>query len=236
MLWMGSELVDWNMPVSSVLEVVQQVWPAGKRLLDIGCGAGALVQSLAEAGYEAAGCDPQAEQIERASARVRNARFSVASAESLPFADGAFDGALMVHALHHVPPAAMSSALREALRCLAGGGFLVVVEPLADVHFFEVLRVLDDETTIRRQAQEALDQAVSSKMLRRHAEHVWVRRQVFANEDALLAFAVAADPSRAVQARALWSSISERFRANGARVAGGYAFDQPIRCDVFTAP
>jgi len=68
----------------------------GMQALDVGCGPGALTEVLAErlgpASVSAA--DPSEPFVEACRARVPGARVEVASAEALPFADGAFDAAL----------------------------------------------------------------------------------------------------------------------------------------------
>jgi ubiquinone/menaquinone biosynthesis C-methylase UbiE len=69
---------------------------AGQRVLDVGCGSGALVAQLAEiVGAESvSGIDPSEPFVEASRARVPGARVLVGSAESIPFADGEFDATL----------------------------------------------------------------------------------------------------------------------------------------------
>jgi ubiquinone/menaquinone biosynthesis C-methylase UbiE len=69
---------------------------AGQRVLDVGCGSGALVAALAEVlGAEnITGVDPSEPFVEATSTRVPGARVLVGSGESLPFADGEFDATL----------------------------------------------------------------------------------------------------------------------------------------------
>jgi ubiquinone/menaquinone biosynthesis C-methylase UbiE len=68
----------------------------GQRALDVGCGSGALVATLAEllGAENVAGVDPSEPFVEAARARVPGARILVGPAESLPFADGEFDATL----------------------------------------------------------------------------------------------------------------------------------------------
>jgi len=68
----------------------------GQRALDVGCGSGALVASLADVlgAEKVTGLDPSEPFAEAARARVPKARILVGSAESLPFADGEFDATL----------------------------------------------------------------------------------------------------------------------------------------------
>jgi ubiquinone/menaquinone biosynthesis C-methylase UbiE len=221
------------MSVASALDVVSATWPLGSLLLDVGCGAGQFVRSLVDAGYSASGCDPQAELVEQARLLVPQADFRNSGAQSLPYDRGQFDGAIMVHSLHHVPIADMQQAVREAMRCIRRGGRLAVVEPLTTGSFFTVLRALDDETEIRDAAQAALARAVEDGDLVRVAEYLWTRRQVFADVDEVITFAVKADPTRANAARRLRPLLENAFAASSVPVASDFALDQPIRCDVF---
>lgn len=224
------------MVISSAIDVARNLWPVGGRILDIGCGSGGFVAALRAEGLDATGCDPQAERIMEARRKVAGARFDVAGAEALPYRHAEFDGCTMVHSLHHVPGHLMMRALAEALRCLRPGGQLVVIEPLAEGSFFEVLRLVDDETALRNAAQRALREACDAGLLQRVAHHEWTRRQVYSDMAALATFITSADPSRAERLTELHDEIATRFASAGVPVEGGLAFDQPIRCDVFMAP
>jgi SAM-dependent methyltransferase len=73
--------------------------PKGLRWIDVGCGNGAFTEVLIARSAPAAvtGIDPSEYQIDYAREResVKLARFRVANAHSLPFADNSFDAAAM---------------------------------------------------------------------------------------------------------------------------------------------
>jgi ubiquinone/menaquinone biosynthesis C-methylase UbiE len=64
----------------------------GQRILEVGCGAGAVLTLLQESGAALHGVDYSAPHIEIARRALPSADFRVAEACSLPFADGIFDG------------------------------------------------------------------------------------------------------------------------------------------------
>jgi SAM-dependent methyltransferase len=66
------------------------------RVLDVGCGPGALAEALAErvGGERIAAVDPSESFVEACAARVPGADVRRADAEELPWADGEFDAAL----------------------------------------------------------------------------------------------------------------------------------------------
>jgi ubiquinone/menaquinone biosynthesis C-methylase UbiE len=68
----------------------------GLRVLDVGCGPGALTAALAEllGGEHVAAVDPSEPFAAACAARVPDAQVQVAAAEALPFADSSFDAAL----------------------------------------------------------------------------------------------------------------------------------------------
>src|SRR5262245_26714297 len=72
----------------------------GKRVLDLGCGDGRLALGLASLAATVSGLDPDAEAIAAARSRarkagVRNVRFDVGTALSMPYARGAFDRVIL---------------------------------------------------------------------------------------------------------------------------------------------
>jgi SAM-dependent methyltransferase len=96
----------------------------GQRIVDVGCGTGSLAHALLEVGpaVRVAGVDPTRDFVEHARRCVSRDRalFEVSGAESLPFADGAFDAALALLVLQALddPP----RAIREMARVTRRGG------------------------------------------------------------------------------------------------------------------
>ena len=75
---------------------------AGQRVLDVGCGPGALTAELVErvGAANVAAVDPSMSFVEAARARFPGATVLQASAEHLPFPDGEFDAAIAQLVVH----------------------------------------------------------------------------------------------------------------------------------------
>lgn len=99
--------------------VVDQV-PSGSRVLDAGCGEGALSCLLAAKGCTVTGVDISAPNIERAKALARemgvedSVSFLQGDAEHLPVPDASFDAVVSSHVLEHLPD--FDQGLRELHR------------------------------------------------------------------------------------------------------------------------
>src|ERR1043165_4788104 len=93
-----------------------------QRVLDGGCGAGALTVVLADivGGENVTGVDPSEPFVEAARSRGPEADLRVGPAESLPFEDGAFDAALAQLVFHFVTDPALAAA--EMKRVTRKGG------------------------------------------------------------------------------------------------------------------
>jgi SAM-dependent methyltransferase len=72
-------------------------------LLDVATGPGHVAAAAAARGAEVVGVDISEEMLARARLLYPRVDFRCADAESLPFADGAFDAAVAAFLLHHVP-------------------------------------------------------------------------------------------------------------------------------------
>jgi len=90
---------------------------SGERILDIGCGDGALTARLVEAGATVVGVDPAPDFVAAARARGIDARAH--DAQALPF-EQEFDAVFTNAVLHWVPD--LDAALRGMHRALRPGG------------------------------------------------------------------------------------------------------------------
>ncbi|MGE0449303.1 MAG: class I SAM-dependent methyltransferase [Vicinamibacterales bacterium] len=101
------------------------------RLLDAGCGPGIVTAAIAPHVGHVHGVDLTPAMIAAAERRtadqgLTNVQFSLADMSSLPFDDGAFDGAVTRYTVHHLEnPLA---ALREMARVTRPGGRIVAVD------------------------------------------------------------------------------------------------------------
>jgi SAM-dependent methyltransferase len=95
---------------------------AGQRVLDVGCGPGALTARLVDRlGVDAvAGVDPSASFVAAARARFPGLDVREARAEALPFADGSFDAVLAQLVVHFMNDPV--TGLREMGRVCRPGG------------------------------------------------------------------------------------------------------------------
>lgn len=96
---------------------------AGSRLLDCGCGAGATLAHLTDAGFRAVGCDISAVLAAEAASRVPG-RALRAEAGALPFASDAFEGVFCECVLSALDRP--EAGLEEIARVIVPGGYLVV--------------------------------------------------------------------------------------------------------------
>ena len=113
------------------LEVAGALVPRPARILDVGCGTGALLRLAARRfpAAELVGVDPSAEMIKMANAsdpQEGRLRFVRAPAESLPLTSGYFDLALSTISFHHW--ADQSHGLQEVSRLLVSGGVFLLAD------------------------------------------------------------------------------------------------------------
>jgi ubiquinone/menaquinone biosynthesis C-methylase UbiE len=119
---------------------------AGQRVLDVGCGPGALARHLARQGCAVVGVDADPAMVARAeelAAGLPGAEFRQGSVLALPFADGEFDLVTATNVVFLLPEPA--AGLREMARVCKPGGRVAMLNPAARL----------SEATARAYAAEA---------------------------------------------------------------------------------
>lgn len=108
-------------------------YPAGSRVLEVGCGVGAQTLTLALNSPDAAitAIDISAASVAEAERRVTaagftNVRFAQADIFALPYPPGSFDHLFVCFVLEHLPRPV--EALRALRRSLRPGGTITVIE------------------------------------------------------------------------------------------------------------
>ena len=124
-VWRAGQERRWRM-------VRRWVDPAGRRVLDVGCGLGMYTAAFRRAGARAFGVEVE---FDRAVAALKWASgVAQAVGEHLPFADGVFDLAFSHEVLEHVGDDRACAV--EMVRVVRPGGWLVIFVPNRR-YFFE---------------------------------------------------------------------------------------------------
>ena len=113
----------------------------GARVLDVGCGAGQVVGTLAAGGFEAHGVDVSEPNIERAVKRCPHCRMY--DGKHLPYPDAHFTSVGALNVLEHVEEP--EAFVAELVRVTAPGGRVVISSP----NFFRVLGFRDYHPRMR---------------------------------------------------------------------------------------
>ena len=153
--------------------------------------------------------------------------------ENLPFRDSWFDATVFFNSIHHIPEDSMETAISEASSVTKSGGIVYVAEPLAEGACFELDSPVEDETVVRAQAQQCLNNVlVTNSKFTENAEERYLVYYDYQNfeeyKDEMLRF----DRSRRLRFEQLEELMKSRFRELGKSIDQGVRFYQPMlaRC------
>ncbi|MEO8356420.1 MAG: class I SAM-dependent methyltransferase [Chloroflexota bacterium] len=101
----------------------------GTRLLEIGLGMGHLVAQLEDT-FDTYGMDLNHWAVKQSSSVVEKTNLQTASAQELPYKDGAFNVVIIKHIVEHLPDP--QQAIQEIGRVTEPGGVLILATPNLD--------------------------------------------------------------------------------------------------------
>jgi ubiquinone/menaquinone biosynthesis C-methylase UbiE len=142
------------------------------KILDLGCGTGAMAIALAQALPDArvVGVDGDPEVLKRAQAKARAAAVRIelheAMAQRLPLPDESVECVVSTLVFHHLPARVKREALAEARRVLVPGGRLLICDlgrardPLMR-GLLLLVQLLDGFSTTRENARGKLPEVVA---------------------------------------------------------------------------
>ena len=139
---------------------------SGQRVADIGSGIGTVCRELADLGAETVGIDASEAMISAARSRHPDLDFRVATAESLPFADGELAGYRAERLYQHIGDP--RPALAEAHRALAARGRIVLIDQDWDGFLIDA----DDRATTRAIRESYTDSFRNGSVGRQYRRHL----------------------------------------------------------------
>jgi ubiquinone/menaquinone biosynthesis C-methylase UbiE len=171
--WFTAEYLDaqaatpfWQAAKRATIEALELAH--GSRALDVGCGTGEEVRTMAAMAGAAVGVDASDTLVEEARRRTdpgEDARFELARAEELPFEDGSFDGVRTERTLQHVGD--LGAALEEMWRVAKPGARLVALEPDWDTLVFDAGPLASTRSVARAWADSISNPVAGRQIARR---------------------------------------------------------------------
>ena len=138
-------------PLAEVFEAFAGVGE-GDKVLDVGCGPGALTAHLLSVGAEVAAIDPSPPFVDAIRVRFPDVDVRSGTAEELPYDTGAFDAALAQLVVHFMTDPVVG--IRQMVRVTRVGG--VVAACVWDgptgalAPFWDAVHVIDPEAKTKR--------------------------------------------------------------------------------------
>ena len=205
----------------------------GLRVLDIGSGAGEKVRYMTRQGARVTGLECGALQLEKARSYPPEGDevYLEGVGQKQPFDDESFDVVTFFNSLHHVPVDHMAGALTEAKRVIKPVGTVYVAEPIASGRGFELHAPIDDETSVRTCAYDAI-RNVATHGLRQVREIFYDTVYHYENFATFKDEMIRIDPTRRAPFEASENDLRSAFERLGIPDEQGVRFDQPMRVNI----
>ncbi len=221
-------------------EVYESLLPLkGARVLELGCGKAEKTLAIARSNAVASISAMEVDEIQHARNLALtdlpgNVRFLRGGAEDIPAPDVGFDIVMMFKSLHHVPLESMSRALAEIGRVLRPGGLAYLSEPVFAGEFNEIMRLFNDEQTVRAAAFAAVEQAVRDGVFELVCQKFFNTPGHFDSFEQFDERMLQVTHTRLDLSPALYATVRERFMQH--MTPQGADFRNPIRVDLLRKP
>jgi len=221
------------------VELLRTVLPLqDARAIELGCGKAELARKLIERGLVKSVTALEVDKIQHArncaGAKLPGLDFLYGGADDIPLPDAAFDLALMLKSLHHVPIDRLDHALREIRRVLKPAGYLYVSEPVYAGSFNDIIRLFHDEGEVRAAAYDALTRAVAHGYMEDAGEITFDMPLAFQDFDDFFNKIVRVTHSELVLTGDKLIDVRQRFEKH--MTPQGARFVRPMRVNVLRMP
>jgi len=202
-------------------------------IVDVGSGPGDLVRYMTGQGARVTGLECGALQLEKARSYplAGDEVYIEGIGQDMPFADASFDLVIFFNSLHHVPAEHMATALDEASRVVRSAGTVYVAEPIAAGSGFELHAPIDDETSVRDAAYDAIRSA-TARGFTQVREIFYQTVYHYPDFAAFKEDVIRVEPRRRDLFAAIEGELHEAFDRLGVTEESGMRFEQPMRVNL----
>lgn len=137
----------------------------GADVLELGCGRARWTRNIAESFPVKSITATEVDKVQHEKNLQINdlpkVSFVYGGAEDIHLDDDSVDIVILLKSLHHVPVPLMDKALKEIHRVLRPGGLAYISEPVYEGVFNDILRLFNDERSVRQAAFDTMKAAIA---------------------------------------------------------------------------
>ena len=197
-------------------------------VVDVGAGDGVYATQLDAAGAVVTAVEIHENKVANAKSRLPpsiDVRLGVA--EALPLEGKSQELACFFFSFHHVPAEAQGGALDEVHRVVKSGGRLHVVEPFPFGTMFDVLKLVEDETTVRTNSHSLLNRMDQDQRFGLLDRTDYTLTREYPSFESFVDKIVLSDPNRSAIFDGVASEMYETFERVIDEVDGARVLHQP---------
>lgn len=178
---------------------LKSIYPlAGRAVVDIGAGDGVYSKQLHAEGAKVTAVEVDPEKVSNAKSNLATGiNVLLGAAEELPLGSNSQQLACLFFSLHHVPAGLHAKAFDEICRVLEPAGRLHIVEPYPYGTMFDIVRMVEDETSARINSHGVLNRLEKDRRYRMLNKHEYILTREYPTFDFFVDKIVRPDPGRA---------------------------------------